>query len=148
MRTGEPPDDDIQVSTLEISFLGISDSYVESSEFLSPTPHQLHRLNYSAMPKIVNDFKLVLDHSNVKQLSKTSFMFTHLNAAENPTIALVHAATITDFIAFNQLLRANPSRIPKRTPLGYNIFTTTFNTGYSGPKYFSYFCEFTNKILI
>jgi hypothetical protein len=61
MGTGEPPDDDIQVSTLEIPFLGISDSYIESSEFLSPTPHRLHRLNYSAMPKIVNDFKSVLD---------------------------------------------------------------------------------------
>jgi hypothetical protein len=68
------------------------------------------------MPKIVDDFKLVLDHSNVKQLSKTSFMFMHLDAAKKPTIALVHATTMTNFIAFNQLLRANPGHILKELP--------------------------------
>jgi hypothetical protein len=107
---------------LEMSFLGISNSYIESSEFLSPTPYQLHRLNYSAMPKIVNNFKLVLDHSNMKQLFKTSFMFMHLDAAEKPTIALVHATTITDFITFDQLLRANPGCIPKQKLPSVMIF--------------------------
>jgi hypothetical protein len=89
-----------------------------------------------------------LDHSNVKQLSKTSFMFMHLDAAKKPTITLIHATTITNFIAFNQLLRATPGYIPKQTPFGYNIFATTFNTGHLGPKFFLYFCKFTNKILI
>jgi hypothetical protein len=47
MGTEEPPGDNIQVSTLEISFLGIPDSYIESSKFLSPTPQPTPPFNLS-----------------------------------------------------------------------------------------------------
>ena len=149
MGTGVPPDTDIQVALPEISILGFPNDYIELPEHLLFIPSLIYDLLSITMPKqIYDNFKSVLDHSNIKQLSKTTFIFMHPDVLEKPTTTLVHAATITDSITFNQLLCVNPDCIPKWTPLGYDIFATTFNTGYSGPESFSYFCEYIDKVLI
>ena len=149
MRTGVPPDDDIQVALPEISILGFPNNYTEHHEHLLFIPSPVYNLLSVTMPKQITDnFKSMLNHSNIRQLSKTTFIFMHLDMLKKPTTALVHAAAITDSIAFDQLLWANPECIPKQTPLGYDIFAMTFSTGYLGSESFSYFCEYMDKVLI
>ena len=86
MRTGVPPDDDIQVALPEISILGFPNNYIEHHEHLLFITSPIYDLLSITMPKqITNNFKSMLNHSNIRQLSKTTFILIHLDTLKNVT---------------------------------------------------------------
>jgi hypothetical protein len=147
---GKPPEDDLQISLSQISFLGPSDVYKE--EFLLVHPHHYETNHFPTssayMSTEVNTEPIptTVDHPRLRRLSDVSFAINYLDPQDQPVANLVHAASIIEFVNFDAILRANQNRVPKRLPLGFELFSAVFNGDYAGPERFAYYCEFDEKV--